>query len=90
MPITTYGVLTGYSVYCNASINQPYPEQAIGPNDPTIRSSVDGTTLAVVLTGLNPYTEYSCYATASTSLGEGSPSYLATATTVEGGKKLCN
>ena len=75
-------------MYCNTSASQAYPEQVIGPNIPTIRSVLNGTTLAVTLTGLNPYTQYSCFVTANTSVGEGSPSIVLTARTVEGGM-LC-
>ena len=89
VPIPRNGIITGYSVYCNTSINQSFPEQVIGPNTPTIRSVVNGTTLAVTFnTGLNPYTQYSCYVTANTSAGEGSPSLISTANTVQGGKIL--
>ena len=74
-------------MYCNTSANQAYPEQVIGPNIPTIRSVVNGTTLAVTFnTGLNPYTQYSCYVTANTSTGEGTPSMIVSATTVENGE----
>ena len=74
-------------MYCNTSASQAYPEQVIGPNIPTIRSVVNGTTLAVTFnTGLNPYTQYSCYVTANTSAGEGSPSAVMTAQTVEDGE----
>eukprot|EP00731_Ephydatia_muelleri_P029842 Em0021g365a len=83
VPIPRNGIITGYSVYCNTSANQTYPEQMIGPNVPTIRSAVNGATLATTLTGLNPYTQYSCYVTANTSVGEGSPSAVATALTTE-------
>ena len=79
------GIITGYSVYCNTSANQSYPEQVIGSNVPTIRSVVNGTTLAVTLTGLNPYTQYSCYVTANTSVGQGSPSSIVTVKTVQSG-----
>ena len=76
-------------MYCNTSASQSYPEQEIGPNIPTIRSVVNGTTLAVTFnTGLNPYTQYSCYVTANTSAGEGSPSVIMTTRTVEGGKLI--
>ena len=85
VPIPRNGIITGYSVYCNTSANQTYPEQVIGPNVPTIRSVVNGTTLATTLTGLNPYTQYSCYVTANTSVGEGSPSVTLTQQTVEAG-----
>ena len=72
-------------MYCNTSANQTYPEQMFGSNVPTIRSVVNGTTLAATLIGLSPYTQYSCYVTANTSVGEGSPSVISTSSTVEGG-----
>ena len=74
-------------MYCNTSASQVYPEQVIGPNIPTIRSVVNGTTLAVTFNiGLNPYTQYSFYVTANTSAGEGSPSEILTVRTGEGGE----
>ena len=73
-------------MYCNTSANQAYPEQIIGPNAPTIRSVVNGTTLVTTLTGLYPYTQYNCYVTANTSVGEGIPSISVTARTAEAGK----
>ena len=69
-------------MYCNESTNLTNTEQT---NIPIIRSLVDGTTLATTLTGLNPYTQYSCYVTANTSVGEGSPSNVLTAITNEAG-----
>ena len=84
VPIPRNGIITGYSVYCNTSANQSYPEQVIIPNMPTIRSVVNGTTLAVTFnTGLSPYTQYSCYVTANTSAGEGPPSRTVATTTGE-------
>ena len=84
---TKNGIITGYTVYCNTSASQAYPEQVIGPNIPIIRSVGNGTTLAVTFnTGLNPYTQYSCYVTANTSVGEGSPSAISSARTGEGGE----
>ena len=85
VPIPRNGIITAYSVHCNTSANQSYPEQVIGSNVPTIRSVVNGTTLATTLTELSPYTQYNCYVTANTSVGEGSPSVLSTSSTVEGG-----
>ena len=85
VPIPKNGIITGYSVYCNTSANQSYPEQVIGSNVPTIRSVVNGTTLAVTLTGLNPYTQYSCYVIANTSVGQGSLSTILTVQTVQSG-----
>ena len=87
-PIPKNGIITGYSVYCNTSANQSYPEQVIGSNVPTIISEVNGTTLAVTLTGLNPYTQYSCYVTANTSAGEGSPTTIFTEQTVQSGNLI--
>ena len=86
-PIPKNGIITAYTVYCNTSASQPYPEQMIGPNVPTVRSVVNGTTLAVAFTtGLNTYTQYNCYVTANTSVGEGTPSQIMTATTDQSSK----
>ena len=85
VPIPRNGIITGYTVYCNTSANQSYPEQIIGPNVPTIRSVVNGTTLAATLSGLSPYTQYSCYVTANTSVGEGNPSAIFTILTAQSG-----
>ena len=88
IPIPRNGIITGYTVYCNTSIDQSYPEQVIGPNVPTIRSVVNGTTLAVTFnTGLSPYTQYCCYVTANTSAGEGHQSNVVTARTGETSEK---
>ena len=67
-PIPKNGIITAYTVYCNTSASQAYPEQMIGPNLVTVRSVVNGTTLAGTITGLNPYTNrYDCYVTANVS-----------------------
>ena len=87
-PIPKNGIITAYSVYCNTSANQSYPEQVIGSNVPIIISVVNGTTQAVMLTELNPYTQYGCYVTANTSVGEGSPSNIVTVQTAESGNKV--
>ena len=88
VPIPSNGIITAYIVYCNTSASQAYPEQMIGSNIPTIISVENGTTLAVTLTGLNPYTQYSCYVTANTSVGEGSPSIILTVQTAQSGKPM--
>eukprot|EP00731_Ephydatia_muelleri_P007375 Em0003g1623a len=83
-PIPKNGIIIVYTTYCNTSASQAYPEQVIGPNVPTVRSVVNGTTLAVTFsTGLNPYTQYDCYVTANTSVGEGTPSPIITTRTSE-------
>ena len=84
-PVPKNGIITGYSVYCNTSANQSYPEQVIGSNVPTIRSVVHGTTLAVIISGFSPYTQFSCYVTANTSVGEGSTSKIVTVQTAQSG-----
>ena len=75
-------------MYCNTSANQSYPEQVIGSNLPITRSVVNGTILAATLNGLNPYTQYSCYVTANTSVGEGSPSTIVTVQTAKSGNNM--
>ena len=85
-PVTKNGIIIAYTIYCNTSASQAYPEQVIRPNVPTVRSVVIGTTLAVTFsTGLNPYTQYDCYVTANTSVGEGTPSPIITTRTLESG-----
>ena len=93
-PIPKNGIIIAYTIYCNTSASQAYPEQVIGPNVPTARSVVNGTAMAAIFsTGLNPYTQYDCYVTANTSVGEGTPSLVITTRTSESGKQCsgtCN
>ena len=84
-PIPKNGIITAYTVYCNTSASQAYPEQMIGPNLPTFRSVVNGSTVTAKIVGLNPYTNYDCYVTANTSIGAGNSSNIATARTGESG-----
>ena len=86
-PIPKNGIITAYTVYCNTSVIQAYPEQVIRPIIPTTRSVVNGTTLSTILTGLIPYTQYECYVTANTSVGEGLPSLIVMNRTGESGKQ---
>ena len=88
-PIPKNGIITAYAVYCNTSATQAYPEQVIGPNIPTIRSVVNETTLTAIFnTGLSPFTQYNCYVTANTSVGEGPPSQVVNTKTSESGTLL--
>ena len=83
-PIPKNGIITAYTVYCNTSAHQAYPEQVIGPNVAIVRSVVNGSTLTVTFTaGLNPYTQYDCYVTANTSVGEGMQSDIVSNRTAE-------
>ena len=89
-PIRVDGIITAYTVYCNTSATQAYPEQVIGPNIPTIISVVNGTTLTAIFnTGLIPFTQYNCYVTANTSVGEGPPSKVISTKTSESGILSC-
>ena len=87
LPITKNGIITAYTVYCKTSASQTYPEQMIGPNVTIVSSAVSGAILAATINGLNPYTNYDCYVTASTSVGEGNYSNIATARTAESGEQ---
>ena len=89
VPIPRNGIITGYFVYCNTSINQTFPEQVIGPNIPTIRSLVNETTLVVTFsTDLKPFTQYSCYVIANASIGIGSHSEIVTSRTGEASENI--
>ena len=88
-PIPKNGIIIAYTIYCNTSASLAYPEQIIGTNVPTARSVVNGTTLTVTFsTGLIPYTQYDCYVTANTSVGEGTPSPIITTRTSESGRYM--
>ena len=96
------GFSIAYTVYCNTSASQAYPEQMIGPNVPMVRSVVKGippgpmsmfippTTMTTFNTGLEPNTFYDCYVTANTSFGEGTPSQIMTAITNQSSKQNPN
>ena len=85
-PAVTFGNVNNYIVYCNTSDNQTYPEQVIGKNVPTNRTVVNGTTLSVTIIGFMPFTQYDCYVTASSTVGEGTASLLARNRTDQSGK----
>ena len=89
-PSVTYGNITAYTVYCDTSATQAYPDQVIEPNIPTTRSVVNGTTLSTILTGLIPYTQYQCYVTATNSYSEGAGSLVAAGWTDESSECVCN
>eukprot|EP00731_Ephydatia_muelleri_P034346 Em0056g5a len=67
-PNTTNGIITAYSVYCNTSVNGLI-----------IGAKTNATTLVVTInTGSDMFTQCSCYVTANTSIGEGTPSQMIT------------
>ena len=72
-PIPKNGIITAYTVYCNNSTA-------------LITLVVKGTTQAVIFNvGYYPFTQYSCYVTANTSVGEGAPSQVVNSTTSQTG-----
>ena len=85
-PLTKNGIITAYTVYCNTSASQAYPEQMNGPNVATVRSVLSGTTLVATISGFIAYTKYECYVAANTSVGGGNYSNVATARTDEAGE----
>ncbi len=71
IPEPTNGIISGYTINCNSSISV----------------TVTGSTLSASLSGLTPFTTYSCTISASTGAGEGTASNTVTATTDEDGKQ---
>ena len=79
-PNPTNGIITAYMVYCNVSVNQT--------NAMYIKTSVNGTTHAVTFSiRSDPLALYSCYVTANTSVGEGTPSSVVVGRTGESGEQ---
>ena len=83
-PIPTHGIITAYTLYCTISTDQYYPEQwapdSMGNNYQL------GNVESDVLIGLVPLTNYECFVTANTSVGEGDPSSTETQRTDESGE----
>ena len=73
------GVITSYTVFCRDNDTT---------DDFTIFNTVEEPNLMTVvqLTSLSPFTAYECFATASTSAGEGDPSNTTSARTDEAGE----
>ncbi len=70
IPKPTNGIISNYTINCNSSISV----------------TVTGSTLSANLSGLAPFTNYSCTVSASTGAGEGNTSMLMVAATDEDGK----
>ena len=81
-PIPKNGIINAYTVYCNMSANHTANQTSV------IMSTVsNGTSQAVRFnTGSNPFTQYSCYVTANTSVGEGMPSLIVSGHISESGE----
>ena len=79
-PNPTNGIITAYTVYCNVTVNQT--------NAIYIKTTVNGTITFSISS--NPLSLYSCYVTASTSVGEGTPSSIVTGRNGESGEQELN
>lgn len=96
-PLEPNGELVAYSVYCKKSVHQPLSEcdsnhgtqcQDMMHNTTYQRQAVlpVGLNQTAILDGFDPFTNYTCYMTASTSAGESLPSNTASAITDESGE----
>ena len=82
------GMITAYTVYCNTSADQFYPEQVPTGNTLFTVQVQNGDTSTLV-SELTAFTRYECSVTANTSAGEGESSNTQTARTDESGVYVC-
>ena len=99
-PEVPNGLILRYITYCfEISDDEAYGSGYMGEADNvpttmspfeniTINSTVPGTDTLTVIDGLDPYTRYACFVTASTSVGEGEPSYASSGMTAESGELI--
>ena len=100
-PTTPNGMVLSYTAYCfESSENDVYGSGYLGEanmmpspimlpiENITSNVTVPGSELSAVVGGLDPYKRYACFVTASTSVGEGEPSYAASAITDESSKSI--
>lgn len=92
-PLTPNGIIIQYTVYCYVGyqalvINDSHLSNGSGSGDEDIigNITVTGSTLSAIVDGLKPYTNYDCFVTAFTSIGEGETSSLVSGTTYESSK----
>ena len=99
-PLTPNGVVTIYTVYCK-ELPETFDSSAYGSGEPgeiddvffpefnaTLSLTLLGDVNATLFPDLAPYTNYSCYVSASTSAGEGNFSIGVIARTDESGGSL--
>ena len=84
-PVPANGVITGYTLNCSRSEQQTYPEQKVSES---FTLDASGDELSATVMNLNPFTNYDCFISASTSAGEGNRSSVVRERTSESGK-LC-
>ena len=98
-PTTPNGVIVSYTAYCFESSNDEIygsgylgeanrlPSPVMLPLETfTSNMTVPGSESMAVVGGLDPYKRYACVVAASTSVGEGEPSFAVSAVTDESSK----
>ena len=88
------GLILSYNVYCyelttNDGSGSGSNDQILYPvdtNDALKLVIIPGNMLETIVSGLIPYTQYNCYITANTSVGEGNVSVVLSARTDESSK----
>lgn len=98
-PTTPNGMVISYTAYCfESSEDEVYGSGYLGEADRmpsslmypleniTSNVTVPGSESSAAVGGLDPYKRYACFVTASTSVGEGEPSFAASAVTDESSK----
>ena len=85
-PLPANGIITAYTLTCSLSSQQFYPEQNNTEPSSIVTTVQDGSTTSATVEGLAPFTNYDCFVTANTSVGEGDPSSTETQRTDESGE----
>ena len=85
------GLILSYNVYCyelttNDGSGSGSNDQILYPVDALRLVVIPGNVSEAIVSGLIPYTQYDCYVTANTSVGEGNISAVLSATTDESSK----
>ena len=79
-PAVPNGYITYFNVYCEETVNfgsgQGVSSLASQNSSTIFSDTVPGSELNTTITGLTPFTGYSCYVSANTSLGEGNTTAL--------------
>ena len=85
-PLPANGIITAYTLTCSLSSQQFYPEQNNTEPSSIVTTVQDDSTTSATVEGLAPFTNYDCFVTANTSVGEGDPSSTETQRTDESGE----
>ena len=85
-PLPANGIITAYTLTCSLSSQQFYPEQSNTEPSSIVSTVQDGSTTSATVEGLVPFTNYDCFMTANTSVGEGDSSSTETQRTDESGE----